>query len=124
MKNRINLKIKLFFIVVVIVLVLVLFGLSRGWQRNHEVSQEINGLQTNIQNLQKDNLQLKELVQYLNSDAYVEEKARIDLGLKIPEEKVVVVSQTSTATETTTAENLKNNLNASNFKKWWRFFFN
>ena len=121
-----GLKTKLIFITSLVILLIVGFGLAKSWQRDNEVNQEISGLNNSIIGLEKDNLELKELVEYFNSDAYIEEKARIDLGLKKAEEKVVIVSNqreggfNSIEPEFSRA----NTSDLSNPEKWWLYFFN
>lgn len=119
-------KTKLIFISSLAILLIIGVGLTKSLQRDSEVNHEISGLNTSIKDLEKDNLELKELVEYFNSDAYIEEKARIDLGLKKAEEKVVIVSNQREKgfgnLERGTAEAQIKNL--SNPEKWWRYFFN
>jgi hypothetical protein len=79
-------------------------------------------LQNQIQTLEKDNSNLKELVTYLNSNAYIEEKARVDLGLKKAGEKVVVVNDLPTD-EISEANKNEEQKNLSNSQKWWKYFF-
>lgn len=126
MNNHGRLKTKLIFVTFLIALILVGAGLAKSWQRDNEVNQEISGLNGDILNLEKDNLELKELVEYFNSDAYIEEKARIDLGLKKADEKVVVVSnqreQGSSILNNNITETRSKKL--SNPEKWWLYFFN
>lgn len=126
MNNRGGLKTKLIFITGIIVLLIIGVGLAGSWQRNSEVNQEIYGLENNITDLKKDNLGLKELVEYFNSDAYIEEKARIDLGLRKPNEKVVVVSQQRERSiiDSNLQANKAKQAQLSNPQKWWQYFFN
>lgn len=121
-----KLKTKLILISCLILLLIVSLGLFQSWRQNSEVNQEIDSLQTNIKNLEKDNLELKELVEYFNSDAYIEEKARIDLGLKKPEEKVVVVSNQREQGVGSIQEQISKleTKNLSNPQKWLKYFFN
>jgi len=126
MDNHGGLKTKLIFITSLIILLIIGFGLTKSWQRDSEVNQEITGLNSSIRDLEKDNLELKELVEYFNSDAYIEEKARIDLGLKKAEEKVVIVSNQREGGVNNVEENFSriNTNNLSNPEKWWLYFFN
>lgn len=126
MNNRGGLKAKIIFATCLIILLVVGVGLAKSWQRDNKVDQEISGLNSNIKNLEKDNLELKELVEYFNSDAYIEEKARIDLGLKKAEEKVVIVgNQREQGLNNFDKNSSRVNLeDLSNPEKWWLYFFN
>lgn len=122
LKNK-NLKQKAIILVLIFVLCFVFINFLRVWLKGNQVNKEIDELEQEISGLQKDTAELTELIQYFNSSAYVEEKARVDLGLKKEGEKVVLVT-----------DDLKKNLlgndsannaeeSQSNFKKWWGYFF-
>lgn len=120
-----NWKSKAFLLVLIIILIFITLNLSQNYSKNKEVNEEIASLRQEISDLEQENLQFQELINYFNSDAYIEEKARIDLGLKKQGEQVVVVTgdiseqiaqQTEGIAKTT-------NSNKSNPEKWWDHFF-
>jgi len=127
-KNNNGWRNKLFFLIGIIILVLVVINLAKSWTQTHQINQEIAGLEEEIVNLEQNNLGLKQLIEYFNSDAYIEEKARLDLGLKKEGEKLVIVADQNTEQK----DNQKNlsedeaeqKQNNSNPKKWWHYFFN
>ena len=126
-KIKANWKNKFILLFLIIILVFTAVNLAGNWQKNRQVNQEITGLEQEIGELEKNNLELKELIQYFNSTAYIEEKARLDLGLKKEGEKVVIASgQTSQvgwpSDPSPQAEATKTTL--SNLEKWWQYFFN
>jgi len=127
-KNNSGWKNKLFFLIGIIILVLAAISLAKSFTQSHQVNQEISGLEEEIVTLEQGNLGLEKLIEYFNSDAYIEEKARLDLGLKKEGEKLVIVSDQNTK-QKNNSENLaedeeKLDQNASNPKKWWHYFFN
>lgn len=126
MNNQGGLKAKIIFATCLIILLVVGVGLAKSWQRGNGINQEISGLGSSIKNLEKDNLELKELIEYFNSDAYIEEKARIDLGLRKAEEKVVIVGNQRKQGLNNLNKNISetNVENLSNPEKWWVYFFN
>src|SRR3989338_6684441 len=95
---------------------------SRGSSRG--VDQEINNLKDETGELERNNAQLAELIKYLNSPAYLEEKARTDLGLRrageeaviVPDARVRVLAGPDQPTTTTAPS-------TSNPRRWWRYFF-
>ncbi|OGY44106.1 MAG: hypothetical protein A3J62_03825 [Candidatus Buchananbacteria bacterium RIFCSPHIGHO2_02_FULL_38_8] len=118
---------KLTLLLGIIILGLIAVSFIKSWNRSREVNQEVKGLEQKIQTLQKDNLELSELIKYLNSTAYIEEKARTDLGLKKEGEKTVIIPELN-------IDNLNSNLDSKNQleqksdlipnpKKWWHYFF-
>ncbi|MFA6321957.1 MAG: septum formation initiator family protein [Candidatus Buchananbacteria bacterium] len=113
-------------LILIIVVIFLAFNLVSTWQKNHEINQEIDGLQTQISTIQTDNLKLNELIGYFNSNAYIEEKARVDLGFKKEGEKVVMVPESmknDLLAQEKNAAGEKNLEELSNPKKWWRYFF-
>lgn len=104
------------------------WSLQESWQRNNEVDGEIADLQSEIQNLEQKNQEFRELIEYFNSDAYIEEKARTDLGLKKEGEKVVIVSSNSSQSgqiaNDSTNPVTTGTKDLSNLEKWWLYFFN
>ncbi|MFA6410576.1 MAG: septum formation initiator family protein [Candidatus Buchananbacteria bacterium] len=104
------------------ILVVISINLFNTWQKNQQINQEINGLTQEIENLEKSNLEAKRLIEYFNSDAYIEEKARIDLGLQKAGEKVVVVPNT-TSNAKNSEKSTEKPKDYSNPQKWWQYFF-
>lgn len=123
-KSKSGWKSRVFFLVLLIVLLFIILNFSRGCQKSRRINQEISGLKNEIGQLEKDNLELKELITYFNSTAFLEERARLDLGLKKEGEKVVVLTDLAKKelaekkTEAAAAEKPR-----SNPQKWWRYFF-
>jgi len=121
------LKNKLFLVGGIMILAFVLIRLGQTWNRGREIKSEIITLQEQTQSLEKENLELTELINYLNSVAYIEEKARVDLGLKKEGEKLVIVSSQNLkggSAQAITAEGAETPAEAgSNIKKWWQHFF-
>lgn len=124
--NRSSRKNKFFFLLLVVILVLFVYNYVKNWGQNNEVNQEITSLENNIQNLEQDNAKLEELIEYFNSTAYIEERARRDLGLKKDGEKVVIITNQNDRKLPTISqpEEIKDQTNISNPKKWWDYFFN
>ena len=112
-------------VLVVLSLVLLFFAVNylRNWNKSREINKEISNLNQEVKKLEGDNLQLTELIKYLNSTAFLEEKARTDLGLKKEGEKTIILS--NFGQNATSSDQTSNNQQGqdSNFRKWWRYFF-
>lgn len=108
-------------IVGLIFLLLIIFPLARTYTQRRLVEKEIEDVKKEISNFESTNQELKDMITYLESDQSLEEQARLNLNLKKPGEKVIVIEPTKNASssedinKTTTPE--------SNFLKWWRYFF-
>jgi cell division protein FtsL len=118
-----NYKQKLFIVVLVLILIFIAVNFFSAWLKSSKVHQEINNLEQEISNLQKDTGKLTELIQYFNSNAYIEEKARVDLGLKKEGEKVVLVPDDIKKNLLNNENEEKSENELSNPKKWWNYFF-
>ena len=108
-------------------LLLLLFSdnFIRSRSGNRAINREISSLETEMSQLERDNSRLAELIKYLNSPAYLEEKARTDLGLRKPGERAVIVPDTGTspAAEAANASTSTTSPATSNPGRWWRYFF-
>jgi len=122
-KNKISWKSGFFFSLGIIVLIFIIINLAKSGQKSQKINQEIVGLEQEIKNIEKNNLDLKELIEYFNSTAYIEEKARIDLGLKKEGEKVVVISDFAQGETPKSKISNGEEKELSNPQKWWRYLF-
>jgi cell division protein FtsB len=123
---KIKSKNAIFLSIGILILIIITVGYLQNWRKNHQINQEINSLNQEITDLERNNLETKKLIEYFNSDAYIEEKARIDLGLKKEGEKVVVAhNQALTEKDTSTQKNdsEKQNEPPTIPQKWWFYFF-
>lgn len=75
---------KSFFVVGLIILVLFTLALGRRVVERHKINQEIKNLDQEIKKLESHNTELAKLAEYLNTDLYIEEAARVKLGLQKP----------------------------------------
>ncbi|OGY46602.1 MAG: hypothetical protein A2840_02860 [Candidatus Buchananbacteria bacterium RIFCSPHIGHO2_01_FULL_47_11b] len=115
------LKSKTSIVASLIILVVVCGGLYQIWQQNVGVNSEIRTLRDELALLETNNVELSELIDYLNSTAYIEAKARRDLGLKKEGEGAVIIPD---VTEMVIRSNQQDSdPNRSNIKKWWDYFF-
>ncbi|MAF36620.1 hypothetical protein CL622_05905 [archaeon] len=74
------------------VLALLTLASSRQFLTNRSLDSELTGLRESVESLKVENLERTALIDYLNSQAYIEEKARIELGLKKADERLLVVT--------------------------------
>ncbi|NQU77207.1 septum formation initiator family protein [Candidatus Falkowbacteria bacterium] len=116
---------KFFFIISLVVLVLVGFALTKIIYRRLQIKKETTKLEQKIKDLEKNNFELTQLTDYLNTNAYKEKAARGELGLKKPDENVVVIiKEESTKTAIILDNNIIGEDTVPNHQKWWQYFFN
>lgn len=102
----------------------------RNAQKQKKINNEIKELENEIARLDGNNSDLKKMINYLNSDQFVLEQARLNLNYKKDSEEVLVVKGMETKEEVGSGQlfNInekkqeRNILKDSNIYKWWIFF--
>ncbi len=118
-----------------LVIILVSIPLGRKVSQKYRINKEIKELQNEINVLENKNSSLEKIVNYLESDQFVEEQARLNLGLKKPGEEVVIIkpnnNQNSSAKQQTLNSLYKisglekqapKSSQEGNPKKWFKYF--
>jgi len=108
-----------------VLIVLISFPLARTVSKRYRIDEEVRDLEKEIVELESRNKDFKELITYLESDQFVEEQARLNLGLKKEGEEVVVIKEQGENVDTQAGEDvLDNDIEFySNPRKWWYYFF-
>lgn len=131
-KKKPNIFIRIFFnpkvfaLGLLALLVAISIPISKNISKRYTIDQEIKDLEKEIEELEAGNRNLKKMIDYLESDQFAEEQARLKLGLKKPGEEVVVIDEeehngpASNGGEVTGGEE---NDDFSNPVLWWRYFF-
>jgi len=117
-------KSKLFALGLVLIFALTAFAYGRAYYQDYGVKQEIARLKDEVRDLEFKKIQSLEILQYVQSPAFAEEKARMELNMAKPGEKTAIFASGNGAdTEggQTNEKDVKSN-NASNILKWWRYF--
>ncbi len=78
-------------LVLLALIVLVSFPLTRNWRQKRAIDREIKGIEGQVAELEHTNSNLKTVIDYMQSNQFVEEEARTKLNYQKPGEKVVVV---------------------------------
>lgn len=132
-----NILIKFFtsqiFITLALLVILIVLAIPsfRNYQQRRSVDQEVNALKEEIAQAEAQNNDFRKMVEYLESEQFVEEQARLKLGLKKPGENVVVIQEQTPQTDLLTEKTIDDQplINeqtmrlVNNFKKWIDFFF-
>lgn len=117
------------------IIVLISIPLAKNISQRYKINKEIRELQEEIANLENKNIDLKELVAYLESDQFVEEQARLNLGLKKPGEDVAVIKNnteqekiqkeiaSSTIFNIQGLKKIEPEKPTNNFTRWIKYFF-
>ncbi|MEK7203235.1 MAG: septum formation initiator family protein [Patescibacteria group bacterium] len=117
-----------------IIIILISFPLVKNVSRGYKINQDIKELEKEIANLESKNSNFKNIISYLESDQFVEEQARLKLGLKKEGEGVVVIKNKLNKTEDNSAATIGSIFNITglsktnpikqinNPQKWWKYF--
>ena len=107
----------------------------KNYRQQRQVDQEIAELKQRIAEAEQQNNDFKKMLEYLESDSFIQEQARVNLGLKRPGEQVAVINtdiKTVTAVEQETDLEIAENhslinsqflLLMENSQKWLAYFF-
>ncbi|MCX6740407.1 MAG: septum formation initiator family protein [Candidatus Parcubacteria bacterium] len=112
---------KFFLVFCLFLFLFILGGLAKGSVRNYRIDSDIVLLQDEIAHLNKQNRDFEELVKYLKTDTFIEQEAKLKLGLKKENENLVIIPNSEILAS---EENKVVEENKSNPEKWWAYFFN
>lgn len=120
MKKRRFIRSPLFFIILAAVAGLISFGAVRAAYDEYRIQQEITSLQGEIGQLREKRMESMEMLSYVLSPDFVEEKARLELNMKRQGERVMIVDvDEGTPSAEEPAASLQN---FGNPLKWWYYF--
>lgn len=112
---------KFFVIFCLFLFIFILFGLAKGTIKAHRVNAEVGQLQTEIARLEAQNQDFEQLVKYLNTDTFIEQEAKLKLGLKKENENLVIIPDSEVSAAGGNKVDVENKTNPA---KWWAYFFN
>ncbi len=103
-----------------LIALIVAISFGRAFYKDYEIRQQIKALQAKVDTLERTRLESLDLLDYVKSDAYVEDVARRELNLKKSGERVIVVD---TALASTSTRSLGERSTTPSWQKWWWYFF-
>lgn len=122
---------KVLFLIALVSLVMIAQPLIRETYKKNQISQEIERLEKQAQEIDRENFEVEERLTYLESEEYKKKEAKDKLGLRDPGEFVVFVKprasqeNNSTNEETPIIKSIAPDDSLTpNSIKWWRYFFN
>jgi cell division protein FtsB len=111
---------KFFVVFCLFIFIFIIFSLAKGTIKNYKVNSEIEQLRKEIVQLDKQNQEFGQLINYLNSDTFIEQEAKLKLGLKKEGENLVIIPEKELNVEKKAAMQEQN---LSNPARWWSYFF-
>lgn len=106
------------------VIVIIGISLTKEIIRKVEVNRQITELEKEIQDIEDQNAELSELVQYFNSSSFQEKEARSKLGLQGEGEMIVILPQELNEETAVESNQAVTDASPSNLSKWKHYFFN
>lgn len=115
---------RLFLLVTLPLAGLVVLGYVRSYYSDYKLNREIAALQSEIKSLEKKKLESMEILRYVMSPDFVEEKARVELNMKRPGERVLIIQNnvSDNLEWKIAAPTLDHRQKSSNPLKWWYYF--
>jgi cell division protein FtsB len=114
---------KLYLLIGIFLIVVMSFFVAKEFMNKRGVDSEITNLKGEIQKLEGSNVDLQKLVQYLGSDDYVKQEAKLKFGYREAGEQVVVISNQNVDRKKFLAAVEKSEPVLSNPEKWLQFLF-
>ncbi|HLD17677.1 MAG TPA: septum formation initiator family protein [Patescibacteria group bacterium] len=124
---------RIILVVQIAMLTLLVFSFVREYVRQEELRREIRQLQEQALHLEGRQLALKDLWQTVQTETYLEQEARMKLGLSKPGERLVIIQDAPTGTSVSNKSDVSASPSASpehgsdpvlaNPIKWWYYFF-
>ena len=117
------------------ILVLISFPLAKNISQRHKIDDEIKGFEQEIETVEGKNNGLKKVINYLGSEQFTEEQARLKFGLKKPGEEVIAVKNDSKIAESGIDAKIKDKIftisglekvkekPVTNPERWRNYFF-
>lgn len=105
--------------------IMIAIGYARAYYEDYQVRQQISALEKEVQALQKKKFTSLELLERAGTESFLEEKAKTELNLKKPEEKVLIIPEIAKSSEEAgqiMTDPAVDEANLSNPRKWWYYF--
>jgi cell division protein FtsB len=109
---------KIFLGLLITISIFSVFRLVKEVIKRHKISVEIVNLKSQITTLKEDQRSLSSLIDYLSSDAYIEEQARKKLNLSKPGESLIIVNDSNEK-----LSNKQTPIADQTVNLWWEYFF-
>jgi cell division protein FtsB len=115
---------KIFFGIFLIIIIYLSINFYREIKQRVEVRKEISNLKREIENLNKENNKLGNLIEYFGTEEYIESISREKLGYKKPGEKIIIFTEEDSNSVLNTKNKTEEPEDSPNIELWWNYFFN
>ena len=112
-----------FLVILLLVAIFTAVAYGRAYYRDYQIRKEIIDLQNEVKKLEAKKIETMEVLQYVKSTNFIEEKARTELNLVKPGEKMIIITSGTQSNDSSSFKNWDYKQDVPNPVKWWRFFF-
>ncbi len=114
---------RLFLLILLGIAILISFNYARVYYQDYEIRKEIRQLEEEVRSLEQKKLESLNILQYVTSNSFVEEKARTELNMKKPGEQVAIIHTPSIEMGEAVVSPEEDTLtDVANPLKWWYYF--
>lgn len=113
-----------FLAIIFLVLCFTGFAILRSYFQEHQIREEINRLKSEAGELESKKIETLEILKYVKSPEFIEEKARTEFNMQKEGERLVVIKDLGEAPSSSGLVNdkmIESNI-FSNPIKWWNLF--
>ena len=105
--------------------VVIFLGVAAGKEtyRKYQIQKEVNSLQQEAREIEEKNQELRQLIEYCQTDVYKELEAKKKKELQKEGEKVVIIKPNPESYVDEINNDNSENQETGNLRKWWRYFF-
>lgn len=138
-----NFLTKLFFnqkvlaVIGLVIIIAIIIPLAKNIAQRHRIEKEIKDMESEISQVENKNNDLRKLIDYFQSDQFLEEQARLNFGLKKNNEQVAIIKNNpkTEANSSSTGQNELQIFNipgldkknqpfaGENIIRWYEYFF-
>jgi len=117
---------KIFFLFCLVILGLVGWAVSKKIIEGNKIDADIKAAEEEIARLETKNNELNDFINYLNTESFLEEEARLKFDLQKPGESVLIIPEENLEETAKKTEDKKGSRESfwGNFPKWRNYFFN
>jgi hypothetical protein len=96
---------------------------AQAYYQRYKFEQEINQLKEKKKKLETKKLETLDLLQYIKSPDFVEQKAYTELHRTKPGEQIVIITTPTATFSGQASEDMIQTSEENIYMKWWHFFF-
>lgn len=128
MKKGTKIFLKIFFYTPVFLAIIAVFSIAlffsigKNFVKGYEMKKDISLLEDEVKRLEGRNKDLYSLIDFVNTNSFAEEEARLKLGLAKPGESVIVIPENKAA-NSQIGDKVNMVAEESNTRLWWNYFF-